>query len=68
MMLNLARYGFALVVVAAIGGATFYVASAPDRIKDRRSTAQQVCASSGGNWVMVGKDEVCVGSDPAKRN
>ena len=68
MMINLARYGFALVVVAAVGGAMFYVASAPDRIKERRSTAQQVCASGGGSWVMVGRDEACVSIDPAKRN
>ena len=68
MMLNWGRYGFALVAVAAVGGAAYYVTSAPDRIKERRSTAQKVCASAGGSWVMVGRDEACVGSNPVKRN
>ncbi|CAN5742734.1 hypothetical protein BH11PSE8_BH11PSE8_45010 [soil metagenome] len=57
---NFARNAVMVVAVAAIGGALFRVATGPDRIKERRSTAQSVCEASGGRWAKVGPDEVCV--------
>ncbi len=63
---NFARNAVMVVAVAAIGGALFRVATAPDRVKERRSTAQSVCESSGGKWTKVGPDEVCVKADSSK--
>ena len=63
---NFARNAVMVVAVAAIGGALFRVVTGPDRIKERRSTAQSVCESTGGKWTKVGPDEVCVKTDSAK--
>jgi len=49
----------ALIIVGAAGSAMFRVATAPDRIKERRDTAKEVCVKSGGEWVGSGRDEVC---------
>jgi hypothetical protein len=59
MNIGFARNTFALVVIAAIGAALFRVATAPDRIADRRATARAVCLGSGGQWVQEGRDEIC---------
>lgn len=63
MKMNVARHGFALIVVAACIGAAIRVATAPDRIKERRQTAKQVCASTGGSWVRAEDGEICVAAD-----
>lgn len=54
-----ARHVFAWVVVAAIAAALFRVATAPERIAERRNTARNVCLGSGGQWVKEGRDEIC---------
>jgi hypothetical protein len=68
MAMKFARYMVALVVLAAIVGAVVKIATAQDRIAGRRQTAQSVCVSSGGNWVKVDRDEVCVAPDETKHN
>jgi len=50
---------FALVALALIGVTVFRIASAPDRFKARQETARKVCAESGGEWVLVGRDQIC---------
>jgi len=36
------------------------VATAPDRIRERRDIAKEVCLKSGGAWVMAeDRHEVC---------
>ena len=59
MHLNFARNIFAWVVLAAIVAALFRVATAPERIADRRNTARNVCLGSGGEWVTEGRNEIC---------
>ncbi|MBS0449168.1 MAG: hypothetical protein JSR59_24870 [Proteobacteria bacterium] len=61
-----ARYAVTLVVLAAITGAVVKITTAPDRIRDRRQTAQSVCLSTGGTWTKIGRDEICVTPDSAK--
>ena len=59
MNFSSARHVFAWVVLAASVAALFRVATAPERIADRRNTARNVCLSSGGEWVTEGRDEIC---------
>ncbi len=49
----------ASVIALSVGSALFRVATAPERIAERRNTAKEVCAKSGGEWVRVGREEVC---------
>jgi len=50
----------ALIVVAAAVSAAFRVATAPDRIRDRRDMAKEVCLKAGGEWVVAeDRREVC---------
>lgn len=65
MSINIVRHGFVLVASVAVGAAVFRVATAPDRIKERRDTAHAVCLSSGGKWVKVERDEICVRTETA---
>ena len=48
-----------LVIVAAIGATVFRVSTGPDRAKQRRDTARQVCIDTGGEWLKVDREEVC---------
>lgn len=64
MSLSLARNAFVIVVLAAIGATVFRVSTAPERVKERRNTARSVCVSTGGEWVRVGKDEICQKNEP----
>ena len=59
MPLNFTRTAFLFVCVVAVGAAAVRVATAPDRVRQRRDTARAVCAESGGQWVMVDDIEVC---------
>ena len=54
-----ARLAVVLVIVASVAGAIFRVATAPERVKERRDTARSTCVNAGGEWVQVGADEVC---------
>ena len=65
MSMRLARTAFGIIAVVSIGAAVFRVATAPDRIRDRRITAQSVCASSGGTWIVIDKKEACSKPDAA---
>ncbi|HVO07445.1 MAG TPA: hypothetical protein VMT83_11705 [Burkholderiaceae bacterium] len=50
----------ALIVIGAAVSAAFRVATAPDRIRERREIAKEVCLKSGGAWVMAeDRHEVC---------
>jgi hypothetical protein len=59
VQIGFARHVFAWVVFAAIVAALFRVATAPDRIAERRNTARSVCLAGGGQWVQIGRDEIC---------
>jgi hypothetical protein len=59
MVLNLARNVFLVVVTFTVLGTVFRVATAPERMQQRRDTARTVCTGSGGLWVQVGRDEIC---------
>jgi hypothetical protein len=66
MARHLATASFGLLVILAIGAAVFRVATTPDRIKERRETARQVCLASGGQWVPMERDHACLRpGDPA---
>ena len=67
MSISVARSAVALIAVVAVVGAVFRVSTAPDRIKERRDTAYAVCLASGGEWVKVDRDEICVKGDGAKK-
>ena len=54
-----ARIAVAVVIVASVAGAIFRVATAPERVRERRETARTACANAGGEWVRVGNDEMC---------
>ena len=58
-MKNMAWVAFVIVVVLAVGAASFRVATAPDRISERRNRARSVCLNSGGEWVRVNNTELC---------
>jgi acyl-coenzyme A synthetase/AMP-(fatty) acid ligase len=60
MKINLARYAVAVIVIGAIAAAVFRVSTAPDRVRQRLETARAVCVSSGGEWVTVERDPICV--------
>ena len=64
MSLSFARSAFVIVVLAAIAAAVFRVSTAPERMKERRNTARTVCVGSGGEWIRVGKDEICQKNGP----
>jgi len=50
----------ALIIIGAAVSAVFRVATAPDRIRERRDIAREVCLKSGGEWVMAAdRREVC---------
>jgi hypothetical protein len=49
----------ASIIVLSVGSALFRIATAPDRIAERRATAKEVCVKSGGAWVREGRDELC---------
>jgi hypothetical protein len=49
------RIAWTLVVLIIVGAAVSYVfrvATAPDRIRERREIAKEVCVKSGGEWVL----------------
>jgi len=50
----------ALIIIGAAVSAVFRVATAPDRIRERRDTAKAVCIKAGGEWVAANRGrEVC---------
>lgn len=51
----------ALIIIGAAISAIFRVATAPDRIRERREMAKEVCLKAGGEWVMANNNsrEVC---------
>ena len=59
MMVRITWAVVAAVIVLSVGSALFRVATAPERIAERRNTAKEVCVKSGGEWVRAGRDEVC---------
>ena len=49
-----------LVIVGAGVSAAFRVATAPERIRERRDIAKQVCLKAGGEWITgANRHEVC---------
>ena len=62
-----ARITVAVVIVVSIAGAVFRIATAPERVHERREVARVACVNAGGAWVKVGADEMCrTRTDPAK--
>ncbi|MFO1220735.1 MAG: hypothetical protein U1E89_20395 [Burkholderiaceae bacterium] len=59
MVVRFTILAFAAVIALSVSAALFRVATAPDRIAERRATAQEVCTRSGGVWVREGRDGVC---------
>jgi hypothetical protein len=59
MGVDLPRMAIAVVVVSAVGAAAFRVATAPQRVQERRDTARSVCLASKGEWTVVDGSEVC---------
>ncbi len=64
MGLSFARSAFVIVVLAAIGATVLRVSTAPERVKERRNTARSVCVGLGGEWVRIGRDEICQKNEP----
>ena len=54
-----AQTAFMTVLAVCLAAAAFRVATAPDRVRERKDTARSVCLSSGGQWVKVDRDEIC---------
>jgi len=49
-----------LIIVGAAVSAVFRVATAPDRIRERRDVAKEACQKAGGEWVVAAnRREVC---------
>jgi hypothetical protein len=46
-------------VVTAVGAVVFRVATAPQRIQERRELARSVCLANKGEWVVVDGAEIC---------
>lgn len=59
MGIRITRTVFLLISLVAVGAAAFRVATAPDRVRERRETARSVCAQTGGEWIKVDNDEIC---------
>ncbi|MBL8320345.1 MAG: hypothetical protein JNJ42_18210 [Burkholderiaceae bacterium] len=59
MVIRFTILAFAAVLALSISAALFRVATAPERIAERRATAKEVCVKSGGVWVREGRDEIC---------
>ena len=59
MNIGVGRYMFAVVIILALGAATFRISTAPERAKQRRELARQTCVETGGEWVQSQHDEVC---------
>jgi len=50
----------ALIIVGAAVSAVFWVVTAPDRHRERREIAKEVCLKAGGEWVLGdNRREVC---------
>ena len=48
-----------LIIIAAAMSAAFRIVTAPDRIRERREIAREVCLKAGGEWVMASRGEEC---------
>jgi hypothetical protein len=59
LSLRRAQWAFVIVTLVSICGALFRVATAPDRVRERRNLAYMRCIGSGGQWATIGKTEVC---------
>jgi len=66
-VIKVARFAFVLIVLVAVVAAAFRVATATDRIKERRDTARGACAASGGEWVKVDNVEACVHAESGSK-
>jgi hypothetical protein len=67
MSVHFARIAFVLVAVLAVGATLFRVATYPERRAERHNTAREVCLKSGGEWVKVGRDEICQRTGATKK-
>jgi hypothetical protein len=59
MSLRIGRFSFAIVVIGVLAATLFRVSTAPERIKQRRDTAQATCIANAGTWKTVGRTETC---------
>ena len=54
-----AQSAFMAVLAVCVAAAAFRIATAPERVRERKDTARSVCIGAGGQWVQVGRDEIC---------
>lgn len=59
MKMHLSVVAILLVIGLAVVATTYRVSTAPDRIHQRREAAKATCLGAGGEWVKVGRDELC---------
>lgn len=64
-MFNLRSTALPVLIVAgvSVGAAVFRVATAPERVRERREAAQKTCTGLGGVWTMVDRSGVCLRPD-----
>jgi hypothetical protein len=56
---SVAQIAVGFVIVAAVAATAFRVSTGPDRARQRRDIARQVCIDSGGRWLLVEREEIC---------
>lgn len=54
-----AQWAFLVITLISVGAALFRIATAPDRVRERRNLAYMNCIGSGGVWTAVGRTEIC---------
>ena len=67
MKISLSVTPILLVVALTIAAASYRVYTAPERIRQRLDAARTTCLNSGGEWVKIGKDELCVSGAESKK-
>jgi hypothetical protein len=61
-MFNLRSTALPVLIVAgvSVGAAVFRVATAPERVRERREVAQKTCTGLGGVWTAVDRSGACL--------
>lgn len=67
MKIKLSMFAILLVIGLAVLATHYRVSTAPERIRLRAESAKATCLSSGGQWVRVGRDDICQTAVDAKK-
>ena len=59
MKTSFAVASVAVVTLVTVVAATFRVTTAPDRLRMRLDSARTSCLNNGGEWIKVGREELC---------